>query len=104
MSGVGFTERVSRIVALAREEAVSRKRESLGSEHILLGLLIEWEGVAAAVLRNLRIDLDDVQARVERQLMPGTSGLPAGTDIAFSIDAKRTLELAMRRARELRHA
>ena len=60
MNGYNFTERVRKVLAMAREEAARLHHEYVGTEHILLGLIREGEGVAAAVLQNLNVDLDDV--------------------------------------------
>ena len=59
MNGYNFTERVRKVLAMAREEASRLHHEYVGTEHILLGLIREGEGVAAAVLQNLSVDLDD---------------------------------------------
>ena len=60
MNGYNFTERVRRVLQMAREEAQRLHHEYVGTEHILLGLIREGEGVAAAVLQNLNVDLDEV--------------------------------------------
>ena len=62
MNGYNFTERVRKVLAMAREEAARLHHEYVGTEHILLGLIREGEGVAAAVLQNLNVDLDEVHA------------------------------------------
>ena len=68
MQGYNFTERVRKVLALAREEAARLHHEYVGTEHILLGLVREGEGVAAAVLRNLHIDPDEIRESVENQV------------------------------------
>jgi len=61
VNGYNFTERVRKVLALAREEAQRLRHEYVGTEHLLLGLMREGEGVAAAVLTNLNIDVDAAQ-------------------------------------------
>jgi len=63
MNGYNFTERVRKVLQMAREEAQRLHHEYVGTEHILLGLIREGEGVAAAVLQNLSVDLDDTDTR-----------------------------------------
>lgn len=65
MNGYNFTERVRKVLAMAREEAGHLHHEYVGTEHILLGLMREGEGVAATVLANLGVDLDAVSDRIE---------------------------------------
>ena len=66
-----FTDRVRKVLAMAREEAVRLQHDYVGTEHILLGLIREGDGVAAEVLRNLAADLDEVLQRVEDNIRPG---------------------------------
>ena len=103
MRGFNFTERVRKALALAREEAVRLHHEYVGTEHILLGLIREGEGPAAAVLQNLEVDLDEVQEGVEKQARKGASGQATGPDLPYTSGAKRVLELAMIEAYELEH-
>ena len=63
MNGYNFTERVRKVLAMAREEAARLHHEYVGTEHILLGLIREGEGVAAAVLQSLNVDLDEIQQK-----------------------------------------
>ena len=65
MNGYNFTERVRKVLAMAREEAARLHHEYVGTEHILLGLIREGEGVAATVLQNLSVELDDIQQKIE---------------------------------------
>ena len=67
MNGYNFTERVRKVLAMAREEAARLHHEYVGTEHILLGLIREGEGVAAAVLQNLSVDLDEIQQNVRSE-------------------------------------
>ena len=103
MNGYNFTERVRKVLAMAREEAARLQHEYIGTEHILLGLLREGEGVAATVLQNLHIDFDELQLDVEGIVKKG-KGEPTGPDLPYTSRAKKVLELAMTEARELNHA
>ena len=71
MNGYNFTERVRKVLAMAREEAARLHHEYVGTEHILLGLIREGEGVAAAVLQNLSVDLDEIQQKIEDTVKKG---------------------------------
>ena len=103
MRGFNFTERVRKVLAMAREEAFRLKHEYVGTEHILLGLIREGEGVAAAVLQNLRIDLDDVVEGIESHVKKGIAKELNGPDLPYTTRAKRVLECAMAEAHELGH-
>ena len=76
MNGYNFTERVRKVLAMAREEAERLRHEYVGTEHILLGLIREGEGVAAAVLQNLSVDLDEIQQKIEDTVKKGKQPLP----------------------------
>jgi ATP-dependent Clp protease ATP-binding subunit ClpC len=102
MRGYNFTERVRKVLEMAREEAGRLKHEYLGTEHILLGLVSEGEGVAAAVLQNLQIDLDDVRESIERHVKKGIRA-DVGRDLPYTTRAKKVLELAMDEAGLLHH-
>src|SRR5437868_14075873 len=104
MNGYNFTERVRKVLAMAREEAARLHHEYVGTEHILLGLIREGEGVAAAVLQNLSVDLDEVQQKIEEQVKKGKAQAPTGPDLPYTSRAKKVLELAMAEARELNHS
>ncbi len=104
MNGYNFTERVRKVLAMAREEAARLRHEYVGTEHILLGLIREGEGVAAAVLQNLNVDLDDVQQRIEETVKQGKATQTTGPDLPYTSRAKKVLELAMSEARELGHS
>lgn len=103
MRGYNFTERVRKALEMAREEASRLRHEYIGTEHILLGLLREGEGVASAVLQNLNIDLDDVVEEVERAVKKGISAQVTGPDLPYTSRAKKMLEYAMAEAHELGH-
>ncbi|MEO6778039.1 MAG: Clp protease N-terminal domain-containing protein, partial [Gemmatimonadaceae bacterium] len=104
MNGYNFTERVRKVLAMAREEAARLHHEYVGTEHILLGLIREGEGVAAAVLQNLSVDLDDIQQKIEETVKKGKAAAAAGPDLPYTSRAKKVLELAMAEARELNHS
>lgn len=98
-----FTDRVRKVLAMAREEAVRLQHDYVGTEHILLGLIREGDGVAAEVLRNLAADLDDLLRLVEDNIRPGKSSTPIG-ELPYTTRAKKVLEYAMAEARELNHS
>ena len=96
-----FTERARQVVVLAQEEARTLKHNYIGTEHILLGLLREEEGLAARVLESLDITTERVRSQVVRIVGSGeevTSG-----QIPFTPRAKKVLELALREALSLGH-
>src|SRR6476660_6948498 len=104
MNGYNFTERVRKVLAMAREEAARLHHEYVGTEHILLGLIREGEGVAATVLQNLSVELDDIQQKIEETVKKGKAAQAAGPDLPYTSRAKKVLELAMSEARELNHS
>src|SRR6201991_1995823 len=104
MNGYNFTERVRKVLAMAREEAARLQHEYVGTEHILLGLIREGEGVAATVLQNLSVELDDIQQKIEETVKKGKAGQTTGPDLPYTSRAKKVLELAMSEARELNHS
>jgi ATP-dependent Clp protease ATP-binding subunit ClpC len=96
-----FTERARQVVVLAQDEARALKHNYIGTEHILLGLLREEEGVAASVLESLDVTVEEVRAQVARLIGQGdevTTG-----QIPFTPRSKKVLELALREARSLKH-
>ncbi len=96
-----FTERARQVVVLAQDEARALKHNYIGTEHILLGLLREEEGLAARVLESLDITVDEVRSQVARIVGQGdevTTG-----QIPFTPRAKKVLELALREALSLGH-
>ncbi|MGO8683756.1 MAG: ATP-dependent Clp protease ATP-binding subunit [Thermoleophilia bacterium] len=96
-----FTERARQVVVLAQEEARSLKHNYIGTEHLLLGLLREEEGVAARVLETLEVSVEEVRAAVVR-IVGGGEESPQG-QIPFTPRAKKVLELALREALSLGH-
>src|ERR671937_1120359 len=104
MNGYNFTERVRKVLAMAREEAARLHHEYVGTEHILLGLIREGEGVAATVLQNLNVELDEIQQKIEETVKKGKAAQATGPDLPYTSRAKKVLELAMSEARELNHS
>ena len=98
-----FTERVSKVLSLARDEAGRLHHDYIGSEHILLGLIREGEGVAAAVLNQIGLDLETIRIKVEEMVKPGGSTLTIG-DVPYTSVAKRVLEYAIEEARAMKHS
>jgi hypothetical protein len=96
-----FTDRARRVVVLAQEEARLLNHDYIGTEHILLGLIQEGDGVAARALQSLGISLDAVRARVEDIIGRGDEQSPS--HIPFTPRAKKVLELSLREALQLGH-
>jgi len=95
-----FTERGKKVIQLAHREALRLGHEVIGTEHLLLGLLAEGEGVAAQVLKMAGLDLDEIREQVERVVGVGEPKEKA-VDLPLSPRAKRALDLAMREARNM---
>ncbi len=127
MNGYNFTERVRKVLQMAREEAAALHHEYVGTEHMLLGLCAEGDGVAAATLMNLGVDSDAIRALVLKTVKPGkadgTASSAAGpsggllgaiadsfgigrdkSEMPYTSRAKRALEFSMLEARELSHS
>ncbi|HWP39228.1 MAG TPA: ATP-dependent Clp protease ATP-binding subunit [Gemmatimonadales bacterium] len=104
MNGYNFTDRVRKVLQMAREEAARLHHEYVGTEHILLGLIREGEGVAAAVLTNLNVDLEEIQQKIEETVKKGKAPAASGPDLPYTSRAKKVLELSMSEARELNHS
>ena len=96
-----FTDRARRVVVLAQEEARMLNHNYIGTEHILLGLIHEGEGVAAKALESMDISLEAVRAQVEEIIGQGQQA-PSG-HIPFTPRAKKVLELSLREALQLGH-
>src|SRR5579863_6195451 len=94
-----FTDRARQVVVLAQEEARALGHGYIGTEHILLGLLSEREGIAAQALAALEITLDAARLQVAEIIGEGT-GQPSG-NIPFTPRAKKVLELSLREAQRL---
>ena len=97
-----FTDRARRVIVLAQEEARDLKHNYLGTEHFLLGLIKEGEGVAAKALESLGITFDDVRAQVIEMIGEGQEA-PSG-HIPFTPRAKKVIEYAMREGLQLGHS
>jgi ATP-dependent Clp protease ATP-binding subunit ClpA len=96
-----FSDRARRVVVLSQEEARLLNHNFIGTEHILLGLVHEDEGVAARALTSLNIRLDDVRREVDE--IVGQGGSPPSEHIPFTPRAKKVLELSLREAIQLGH-
>jgi ATP-dependent Clp protease ATP-binding subunit ClpA len=99
-----FTDRVRKVLQMAREEAARLRHEFVGTEHILLGLIREGEGIATAVLTNLNVELDDIERRIEATVIKGKAARAAGPELPYTGRAKKVLEMAMAETRELDHS
>jgi ATP-dependent Clp protease ATP-binding subunit ClpC len=98
-----FTERARQVVVLAQDEARELKHNYIGTEHLLLGLLREQEGIAARVLESLDVTVEEVRARTTRLVGQGDEEIVTG-QIPFTPRAKKVLELALREALSLKHS
>jgi ATP-dependent Clp protease ATP-binding subunit ClpC len=96
-----FTERARQVVVLAQDESRTLGRDFIGTEHILLGLLREEEGLAARVLESLDLTLEEVRAQVVS--IVGQGEAVATGQIPFTPGAKKVLELSLREALSLGH-
>src|SRR6059036_2458185 len=103
MNGYNFTDRVRKVLQMAREEAARLQHDFVGTEHILLGLLAEGSGVAAAVLTHFGIDFTNLRHTVIGMTKRGPSQ-DTGPDLPYTSRAKKVLELSMSEARELGHS
>ena len=101
--GHNFTDRVRRVLQMAREESARLHHEYVGTEHILLGLIRDGGGVALAVLTNLGADPGLLRRRIEETVERGRAEPQAGAELPYTSRAKLVLELAMSEARELNH-
>jgi ATP-dependent Clp protease ATP-binding subunit ClpC len=98
-----FTERARQVVVLAQDEARALRHDYIGTEHLLLGLLREEDGLGARVLESLDITLEPTRDRVRSIVGEGEPGEPLTGQIPFTPDAKKALELALREALSLGH-
>ena len=97
-----FTDRARRVLVLAQDEARVLEHNFLGTEHVLLGLIKEGEGIGAKALRELGTDYDQLRAKVTATIVPGAPGTASGAP-PFTPRAKKVLELALAEALELGH-
>lgn len=96
-----FTARARRVLMLAQEEAQRLRHNYIGTEHLLLGLMREGEGVAAKVLTTLDVDLDVARGRVEGIIGRGKRGVFG--EVGFTPRSKKVIELAVDEARRMNH-
>jgi ATP-dependent Clp protease ATP-binding subunit ClpC len=97
-----FTDRVRKVIYYARDEAARLQHDYIGTEHLLLGIVREGEGIAAKVLAKLELDFEQIQQAVENMVKSSGGTLTIG-EIPFTPRAKRVLELAIEEARLLGH-
>ncbi len=97
-----FTERVRKVLFLARDEASRLQHEYIGTEHLLLGIVREGEGIAAKVLKKMGLDFEQIRLAVEK-LVAATGGTVTIGEIPFTPRAKTVLELSVEEARLLGH-
>ncbi len=97
-----FTQRAQKVMALSQEEAKRLKHNYVGTEHLLLGLVREGEGVAARALNNLNADLEAVRSEVENLVSPGDEA-PLG-NVGYTPRVKTVIELSMDEARQMGHS
>jgi len=102
LNGYNFTDRVRKVLQMAREDATRLHHEYVGTEHILLGILHEGDGVAATVLTNLHVDFEKVTAAVKSIVKVGKNDARS-PDLPYTSRAKKILEFSMSEARELDH-
>ena len=102
MRSYNFTERMRKVLALAREEANRLRHEYVGTEHVLLGLLREGGGVAGEALRSLAIDPETIRTRVTEIVREGKAAR-ATLELPYTTRSKKVLELAMDEAAQLGH-
>lgn len=98
-----FTDRVKKVMQIAREEAVRLGNDYVGTEHLLLGLIKEGDGVAVAVLRSMSIDLEELSANIEKAITSTGGMMTIGQMLPFTPRAKKVLEIAANEARSMSH-
>ena len=98
-----FTDRVKKVMQIAREEAVRLGNDYVGTEHLLLGLIKEGDGVAVAVLRSMSVDLEELSANIEKAITSTGGMMTIGQMLPFTPRAKKVLEIAANEARSMSH-
>jgi len=98
-----FTERAVKVMGLARHEALRLNSEFIGTEHVLLGIHQEGDGVAAKVLKNLQVDLKRILQEIEKLITPSTDPTMKLGQLPFSPRVRRVIELASNASRQLGH-
>ncbi len=96
-----FTQRAQKVMALSQEEAKRLNHNYIGTEHLLLGLIREGEGIAAKTFMNLGIDLEEVRGEVENLVGPGEEGV--SENVGYTPRVKTVIELSMEEARRMGH-
>ncbi len=104
MSGYNFTDRLRKVLRMAREEAVRLHHEYVGTEHLLLGLLREDEGGAASVLTELGVEREEIRQKIEEIVKWGKAAAADGPELPYTSRARKALEFAMMAARDLDHS
>ena len=104
MTEYHFTERTRKVFALSRDEAAARGHAYIGTEHLLLGLIREGEGVASAALQILNIDLQQLVRSVDSVIKFGKDTPGPHENLPYTSRAKKVLELAIESAAEYKHA
>jgi len=98
-----FTDRVKKVMQIAREESVRLGNDYVGTEHLLLGLVKEGDGVAVAVLRSMGVDLDELSSSIEKAISSTGGMMTIGQMLPFTPRAKKVLEIAANEARSMSH-
>ena len=101
MHGYNFTEEVRQVLARARVEANRLGHEYVGTEHLLLAVIADADGMGAAVLRDLGVQTDDVQRAIDGIVTKGNASVPADQSLPYTSRSKKVLELAMSAAQNL---
>ena len=96
-----FTERAQKVLALSQEEAIRLGHNNIGTEHILLGLIREGDGIAAKALREINLDVDKIQEEVEKLIGKGNQPMQS---VHYTPRAKKVVELSQDEARKLSHS
>ncbi len=102
MNGM-FTDRVKKVMQIAREESVRLGNDYVGTEHLLLGLVKEGNGVAVAVLRSMGVNLDELSENIEKTITSAGGMMTIGQMLPFTPRAKKVLEIAATEARGMSH-
>jgi len=102
MNGM-FTDRVKKVMQIAREESVRLGNDYVGTEHLLLGLIKEGDGVAVAVMRGMGVDVEDLTGDIERAVTSGGGMMTISQMLPFTPRAKKVLEVAANEARSMTH-
>ncbi|MBN2036530.1 MAG: ATP-dependent Clp protease ATP-binding subunit [Chitinispirillaceae bacterium] len=102
MNGM-FTDRVKKVMQIAREESIRLGNDYVGTEHLLLGLIKEGDGVAVAVMRSMGIDLEELSTTIEKTITSSGGMMTIGQMLPFTPRAKKVLEIAANEARSMSH-